>query len=98
MRYVFGANPPLEERARSGGKGLGVYLRRYRSQLPIDSERLRYWEALNVFDWWSMLAGLDLADPVVVGLRADVRERLRGGQIERIRNYFMGLTKPSSEW
>ena len=61
-------------------------------------ERLRYWEALHVFDWWSMLAALDLADPTVVGLRADIVDRLRGGQLERMRSYFMRLTRSSLEW
>lgn len=61
-------------------------------------ERHIVWEALNVFDWWSLLAGLDLADPTAIGLKADIGERLRGGHLERMRNYFMRLTWSSLTW
>lgn len=79
---------------RFGGPLLAwLYLRRYRSQLPIDSDRLRFWEVLNVFAWWSALAASEVADPAAVGLKSDMNERLRGGQLERMRDYFWRLAR-----
>ena len=72
-----------------------LYLRRYRSQLPVDSERLRYWEALNVFVWWSALEAAALGDPTAVGGKADISDRIRDGQLERMKDYFSRLSKPS---
>ena len=48
---------------RYGGPALAwLYLRQYRQQLPVDMERLRFWEALSVFDWWHTLASYEV-DP-----------------------------------
>lgn len=83
---------------RFGGPILAwLYLRRYRSQLPIDADRLRYWEALNVFHWWSRLATFELVDPGALGLKGDVGERIRDGQLKRMRDYFLRLSGPLEE-
>ena len=74
-----------------------LYLRRYRSQLPIDADRLRYWEAFNVFDWWSTLATFELADPTTLGLKGDITERIQDGQLKRMRDYFVRLSGPLDE-
>jgi aminoglycoside phosphotransferase (APT) family kinase protein len=60
---------PLRERTRprrlfdrvSRGLFLWRYLRRYRQQLPVDPERLRYWEALRALVQWGVRSAFESA-------------------------------------
>jgi aminoglycoside phosphotransferase (APT) family kinase protein len=78
---------------RFGGPLLAwLYLRRYRQQLPVDEERLHYWEAFSVFDWWQTLASYEV-DPASGFLKTDIGDRIRDGQLKRMRDYFARVSK-----
>ena len=64
------------------------YLRSYRQQLPIDNERLRYWEALQAFEWWLRIAVMQSFGSAARGIRPDASQRLPKGQLERLQRYF----------
>ena len=70
------------------------YLRGYRKHLPIDKERLRYWEALQAFEWWLRVAAMRSFGSGVTGLREGTPQRLPEGQLERIQRYFWQRTRP----
>lgn len=72
------------------GRGLFVwlYLRRYRQQLSIDPERLRYWEALRAFEWWVMVTAIQSPSPAAVGVKPDTAQRIPAGHLALLRSYF----------
>ena len=72
------------------GRGLfaWLYLRRYRQLLPVDEQRLHYWEALRAFEWWIFSHILLNADPESIGVKPDTPERLPAGHLERLQDYF----------
>lgn len=72
------------------GRGLfaRLYVRRYRSQLPVDNERLRYWEAARAFEWWVYVAAMKERGGLAVGSKADTPDRVPDGHLERMRRYF----------
>ena len=72
------------------GRGVLVwfYLRRYRQQLPIDRERLRYWEAVRSFEWWMRLTAFEAGGSAAVGVKEETAERIPLGHVNRMRRYF----------
>jgi aminoglycoside phosphotransferase (APT) family kinase protein len=72
------------------GRGLLVwmYLWRYRRNLPIDRERLRYWEAVHSFQWWAQVATMEQAGSAAMGAKPDTAARVPPDQLDRIRRYF----------
>jgi len=70
------------------GAFLWRYLRRYRQQLPIDQGRLRYWEALQAFEWLIRLSVMEVLGSAELGIKPDTAQRLPAGQLERLRRYF----------
>ncbi|MEX1254215.1 MAG: phosphotransferase family protein [Dehalococcoidia bacterium] len=64
------------------------YLRGYRKHLPIDKDRLRYWEVLQTFEWWLRVAAIQSFDSDVTGLREGTAQRLPEGHLERIQRHF----------
>jgi aminoglycoside phosphotransferase (APT) family kinase protein len=83
--------PGLMERliARFGRDAVcRLYLRRYRGQLPIDPERLRYWEAFRSFYWWLIVLALQSSESFAALLKPDVRRRIPPGYLAQIQRYF----------
>ena len=85
------AGSALERRAlRPGGGWLANrYLAAYRRHVPIDRDRLRYWEALQAFHGWLQLR--ELEDPAFrteVGARSDSIESLPEGFAAFMERYF----------
>jgi aminoglycoside phosphotransferase (APT) family kinase protein len=64
------------------------YLRRYRQQLPIDPERLRYWEAFRAFVWWVAVLALESGNPLAEAVKPDTAEKIPAGHLERMQQYF----------
>ena len=72
------------------GRGLVVwrYLSRYRSQLPIDRERLRYWEAARALNRWGLMAVFQSGGSAAIGLKPDTAQRVPPEQLALVRRYF----------
>jgi aminoglycoside phosphotransferase (APT) family kinase protein len=69
------------------------YLAAYRRELPVDEGRLRYWEALQAFEWWLRIAALTSEKAVNHGVRPDASRRLPDGHLARIQRYFWQRAK-----
>jgi len=69
------------------------YQRRYRRRLPIDTARLRYWEALRAFEWGLFLTAMRVVGPEGIGIKADTADRVPADQIERLQRYFRQRAK-----
>ncbi len=65
-----------------------LYLRRYRQLLPLDEQRLRYWEAFRAFEWWIFSDIMLEKGSAALGLKSDTTERLPPGYVDGIRRYF----------
>ncbi len=70
------------------GTFVRLYLRRYRQQLALDRERLRYWEAMHAFEWLVMIRGLESVDLAAIGVKPDTAARIPADHFERMRRYF----------
>jgi aminoglycoside phosphotransferase (APT) family kinase protein len=83
----------LMTRFRSG-PFVWLYLRRYRQQLPIDPERLRYWEAMHAF--WMLVSAFAArsVDPSTTGMKPDTASRIPPGSRERLLRYFWRKARP----
>ncbi len=85
----------LERAITAAGRTVGVrrYLNRYRKQLPLDAERLRYWEALQAFEWLVRISAMVSLGSAGFGLRADTGARIPPGQLDRVERYFWKRTR-----
>jgi len=85
-------DPPrlIEKLMTRFGRGILIwlYLRRYRRELPLDPERLRYWEATHAFEWLIAVRAIESVDPTPAGLKPDIRDRIPAGHFERLLRYF----------
>ncbi len=92
------ANPPkLQDRLLARfGRGILVwlYLRHYRRRLPIDRERLRFWQAMRAAEWWGYTLALDVADSEALGLKPNVGSKVPPGHAERMEHYFWQKAQP----
>ncbi len=82
----------LMTRFRSG-PFVWLYLRRYRQQLPIDPERLRYWEAMHAFWMLVSVFAAESVDPSSTGVKPDTASRIPPGSRERLLRYFWQRAK-----
>ncbi len=64
------------------------YLRRYRRQLPIDRERLRYWEASRALNRWAGAAAFQVVGSESLGMKADTASRVPASQLDILKRYF----------
>lgn len=80
--------------------GRGMFIRRYlgayRRQLPIDAARLRYWEALEAFEWLVRVSALNAVGSAAYGLRPEAAERLPPAHIDTLRRYFWKMARTSA--
>jgi aminoglycoside phosphotransferase (APT) family kinase protein len=70
------------------------YLNVYRRLLPVDPARLRYWQALQAFDGWRLVA--DLKNPqseTFAEARADSVQQLPASLLPELRDYFWRKTR-----
>jgi aminoglycoside phosphotransferase (APT) family kinase protein len=70
------------------------YLNAYRRLLPVDPARLRYWQALQAFDGWRLVA--DLKNPqseTIAEARADSVQQLPASLLPELRDYFWRKTR-----
>ena len=90
-------DPPrlIERLLARFGRGIFVwlYLRRYRRHLPIDAERLRYWEAFRAFVWWVELFAFESVDLALLGVKPDTAARIPAGHLVAIQRYFWRRAK-----
>lgn len=69
------------------------YLSRYRRQLQVDEERLRYWEAFHAFKVWGQLASLQVHGPEAIQAKQEVVERIPPGLLSSVQQYFQQRTR-----
>jgi aminoglycoside phosphotransferase (APT) family kinase protein len=66
-----------------------AYLSRYRGQLPVDRDRLRYWEAQRAFGRWGVLSVLESFGPESLAMKPVVAPgATAAGQRALLRRYF----------
>jgi aminoglycoside phosphotransferase (APT) family kinase protein len=70
------------------------YLRNYQQHLPIDRERLRYWEALQAFEWWLRVVAMQSFGASETGLLEHAAACLPEGHLERVQRLFWQRAKP----
>jgi aminoglycoside phosphotransferase (APT) family kinase protein len=71
------------------------YLVPYRRELPIDLDRMRYWQAYHAAQGWLQMIELqDPGNPSMAGARLDAVERLPPGLLPQLRRYFWQRAKP----
>ena len=63
------------------------YLSRYQAALPVDPERLRFWQALHAFKAWIQLLALE-SDATKLGAREGAAAEVPPGLLPAIRDYF----------
>jgi aminoglycoside phosphotransferase (APT) family kinase protein len=88
------AESRLEKLALRYGRGFltSRYLDRYRRRLKLDSERLRYWQAVHAFEGWLLVTELG-APQRPEEARPDAVERLPLGLADELRRYFWARTR-----
>lgn len=64
------------------------YERAYASHLPLDRERLRYWQALHAFNAWLQIATMRQEGAAAIGARAGVLAEIPPGLVASLRRYF----------
>jgi aminoglycoside phosphotransferase (APT) family kinase protein len=69
------------------------YQRRYRQLLPIDKERLRYWEAFRAFEWVLFLTALPLMGTEEAGIKGDTPSRVPDDMVKKMQRYVRQRTK-----
>jgi len=69
------------------------YLGAYRKELPIDKARLRYWEALETFEWMVRVGMTEKLGGAAYLHRADGAMRFPPGYVERLRKMFWQYAK-----
>jgi aminoglycoside phosphotransferase (APT) family kinase protein len=90
------AESRVEKLALRYGRGFlaSRYRMPYERQLPIDATRLRYWQALQSFSGWLLVAELgDPTNPSVAGAREDAVQRIPAGLDDELRRYFWERTR-----
>lgn len=72
-----------------------AYRRPYARQLPLDSERLRYWAAFHALQGWTQLEELsDVGRAREVGVREDSIQRLPPELIPELKRFFWQQAHP----
>ena len=66
----------------------GKYLERYREQIELDPERLRYWEAFRAFWLWSRVVDPRVGESVMLEMKQPPGERFDAGLAKRLEAYF----------
>jgi aminoglycoside phosphotransferase (APT) family kinase protein len=91
----LGEVPFLQRMLVTISRGLLVrrYLQRYQRLLPINRERLKYWEALQAFQAWVEALMLQRASPEELGARPDRPQRLPPDFTDKMRRVFWKLTR-----
>lgn len=70
------------------------YLVPYRRELPIDPDRMRYWQAYHAAQGWLQMIELqDPGNPSMAGARLDAVERLPPGLLPQLRRHFWQRAK-----
>ena len=64
------------------------YLARYREQIELDPERLRYWEAFRAFGLWARLEDPRAGGATFMAQKQRLGERLDTGLAGRLKRYF----------
>lgn len=92
---VFRLAPPLESNAllRTVLSILSRYIvpayeAEYRKRLPLESRRLRYWQALHAFVAWLQIAVMRSAGEDAIGARPGTLDRIPGSLEPALRSYF----------
>jgi aminoglycoside phosphotransferase (APT) family kinase protein len=75
------------------GRLVSGYRRLYNQRLPIDKERLRYWEALRAYEWRLMIAGMRMVTPEEAGTKSDTPDRIPPELLAQMERYFWQRTK-----
>ena len=64
-----------------------LYEREYRSHLPLDARRLRYWEALHAFRAWAQIAVMRQEGESAIGARSGVSGEIPPSVLPALREY-----------
>ncbi len=85
-------DPPrlIEKLMTRFGRGIFIwlYLRRDRRELPLDPERLRYWEAMHAFEWLLEVRAIESVNLAAAGVKPGIRDRIPAGHFERMLHFF----------
>jgi aminoglycoside phosphotransferase (APT) family kinase protein len=99
---LFWLAPPLarsilERLLLTAARGylISRYLARYAEQLPVDRDRLRYWEALHAAMAWAQVAAIRGGRGEELGAKPEAVEQIPPGFVRSLQAYFWNRTQPS---
>lgn len=97
---LFWLAPPLarsmvERLLLTAARGylISRYLARYAEQLPVDRDRLRYWEALHAAMAWAQVAAMRGGRGEELGAKPEAVEQIPPGFVRSLQAYFWKRTR-----
>ena len=69
------------------GYVVSKYRREYESLLPLDEDRLRYWQALHAFGVWTQIAVMRQEGEAAIGARQGVLDEVPASVLPALRDY-----------